>query len=45
MDGKFLARPSDSIDYKVHSTFQLEPNHGSFREILVEGLHPSGLAS
>ena len=45
MDGKFLARPSGSIDYKVHSTFQLEPNHGSFPEILVEGLHPNGLAS
>ena len=38
MDGKFLARPSGSIECKVHSTFQLEPNHGSFPEILVEGL-------
>ena len=45
MDDKFLARPSGSIDYKVHSAFQLEPKHGSFPEILVEGLHPNGLAS
>ena len=45
MDGKFLARPSGSTYYNTPPSSQNPTMAFSFSEILVEGLHPNGLAS